>query len=611
MGSLARQTMRKAKWILFVYMGLVVLIVTGLAVSFNATRPRDPHTLYLPLAASVKTLDPAEVNDTIGSPLVGSVYECLYNYKFGVEPYTIFPELASDMPDISPDGKTMTIKLRKGIHFYDPSKTVFPDGKGPELKASDVVYSFKRMCDFNLASANYSGIFEGNIAGLDSWWEYTQHTKEADINWDKPVEGFEAVDEHTVRLKLTHPNPQMIYHLAHEPTGIVSRDAVKKWGEAFRRHPVGTGPYALVQNLPDQRLVFEENPLYRGQPDLDGTAPLAADDPKRMPHIKRVQYDFFVEELPVWILFKQGLFDVAGIPKDSFRQAIGSDTGDLTPEMTKKGVLLTKHIEPTTEFIGFNMQDPIVGKNKPLRQAMSMAFDRKTYIENFLNGRGTPAIGIIPPGFPTYDEKRTNPYTQFDVAKAKALMVEAQAINQKLNGGPIPPLTLLMRDSDTLSRQMAEYFVSQMRGIGVELKPEFRDWARWQEMVDNRQTQVFDAGWQSDYPDEQDFLQLFYSKNIPNAGLDETCYNNPKFDALYEKATVMQDTPERRAIYMQMEEMLMDDCPVVLEVYLKRFQLRYDWVGNYYYMDYGYAYRQYFTLDEALRKKRFSGGMFH
>jgi peptide/nickel transport system substrate-binding protein len=158
---------------------------------------------------------------------------------------------------------------------------------------------------------------------------------------------------------------------------------------------------------------------------------------------------------------------------------------------------------------------------------------------------------------------------------------------------------------------MAEYFVAQMREIGVELKPEFRDWSRWQEMVDNRQTQVFDAGWQSDYPDEQDFLQLFYSKNIPNAGLDQTCYNNPKFDELYEKATVMQDTPARRAIYRQMEEMLMEDCPVVLEIYYQRFQLRYDWVGNYHFMDYGYGYRQYFTLDEALRQKRFSGGMFH
>lgn len=597
--------MHKAKWILFVYLGLVVLIVAGLGISLNATPPREPHTLYLALAASIKTLDPAEVNDTIGSPLVGQVYECLYNYKYGVRPYEMFPEIAAEMPDISSDGLTMTVKLRKGIHFHDPEKKVFPDGVGPEVKAADVIYTFKRICDFNLASPNYSGIFQDNIAGLDKWWDYTQHTPKEAIDWNRPVEGFEVVDDYTIRLKFTHPDPQMIYHLAHEPTGIVCRKAVEHWGGAFRRHPIGTGPYALVENLPDQRLVYTPNPIYRGRPDMDGTKPLAADDPQRMPHIQRVQYDFFQESLPIWLLFQQGMFDVLGdIPKDSFDRAIRS--GDLTPELTKKGVRLLKVDEPTLDYIGFNLQDPILGKNKPLRQAMSMAFDRATYIRNFQNGRGKPAIGLIPPGLPTFDPNQKNPYTEFDLTKARELMKEAE----RINGGPIPPMTLLMRDSDTLSSQMAEYFVGQMRQIGVTLKPESRDWARWQEMVDNRQTQVFDAGWQGDYPDEQDFFQLFYSKNIPNSGLNSSCYSNPDFDKLYEKAAVMQDTPERRALYVRMGQILMEDCPGIWEYYFQRYQLRYDWVNNSQWMDYGYGYRQYLTLDEAMRKDRFSSGVF-
>jgi ABC-type transport system substrate-binding protein len=183
-------------------------------------------------------------------------------------------------------------------------------------------------------------------------------------------------------------------------------------------------------------------------------------------------------------------------------------------------------------------------------------------------------------------------------------MVEAE----RINGGPIPPLTLLMRDADTLSRQMAEYFVGQMRPIGVTLVPEYHDWARWQEMVDNRQTQVFDAGWMADYPDEQNFYQLFYSKNAPNAGVNQTVYNNPAFDALYDKAAVLPDTPERRRLYLEMEKIVMEDCTWLLECYPVMYRLHYDWVKGYKEMNYGYGYRQYLTLDGALRQRRLSGG---
>jgi ABC-type transport system substrate-binding protein len=598
--------MRFTKLIFFGYIALVGLILVGILVSLRATPARDPGTLYLPLAASVKTLDPAEVNDSIGAPLVGLIYECLYNYKYGVRPYEVCPELAVAMPEVSADGKTLTIRLHKGVHFYDPSKRVFPGGTGPEIKAGDVIYSFKRICDFNLASPNYSVIFQDNFEGLDEWWEYTKNTPKEKVDWDRPIKAFEAVDDYTVRLHLSHRNPQMFFQLAHEPTAIVCRQAVEYWKDGFKTHPVGTGPYALVENLPEQRLVYEANPIYRGRPDIaGGSAALAADDPNRLPHIKRLQYDYFAESLPIWLLFQQGMFDaIADIPKDTFNQAIAD--GKLTPEMEARGLSLIKVPEPTLDYIQFNMQDPILGKNKPLRQAMSMAFDRATYLRNFQNGRGRVANGLIPPGLPTFDEKRVNPYTQFDLAKARELMKEAERINR----GPIPPMSLLMRDSDTVSRQMAEYFTSQMRQIGVVLRPEFRDWARWQEMVDNRQTQVFDAGWQGDYPDEQNFFQLFYSKNIPNAGVNSACYTNEKFDKLYEEALALEESPRRRVLYRQMEQILDEDCPAIWEYYLERYQLQYDWVQDLKPMDYGYGYRQFIRLDEAKRTQRLKSGAF-
>ena len=137
---------------------------------------------------------------------------------------------------------------------------------------------------------------------------------------------------------------------------------------------------------------------------------------------------------------------------------------------------------PATDYVGVNMKDPVVGKNKPLRQAMSMAFDRAAFISIFLNGRGTVAIGPIPPGFETYDPHFYNQYSQFNLAAAREKMKEAEAIN----GGPIPTLHILMRDSDTLERQVAENFVLSMRQIGVNVEPEFRDFARWLEIPRRR-----------------------------------------------------------------------------------------------------------------------------
>ena len=344
--------------------------------------------------------------------------------------------------------------------------------------------------------------------------------------------------------------------------------------------------------------MFKANPQYRGRPDVDGDGRRPG-RPERLPHVKRVQLDYFAEEMPIWLLFQQGLFDVEGIPKDAYTQAIGGG-GNLTPAMERKGIVLRKNPDPSVEYIGFNMADPVVGKNKPLRQAMSMAFDRAAYIAKFLNGRGIPANGPLPPGFPTYDAAFVDRYTAYDLPAARKLMEEAV----RINGGAIPPLHILFRGTDTNARQMADFYADQMAQIGVKLVPELRDFARWLEMTDARQDQLFDGGWSSDYPDEQDFLQLFYGPNSPPAGLNGTQYQNPDFDKLYQQAISLPESPRRTAMYKQLEQIVDDDCPWLIINYPLTYGLSYDWVGDRRHMDYGHGFAQYVTLDQPLRAKR-------
>ncbi len=591
--------MRKVKWIFFGYLALCLLVVAGIGVSFAVTRTRDPDTNYTSYAANIKSLDPAEITDSEAGDIGGNFYECLYNYRYGAEPYELQPELADGPYAASPDGKTVTIKVKPGVHFYDPEHAVFPDGIGPEVTAADFVYSWKRVCNFQLGiTANYAQAFQGHIEGIDDWFNYTQACKTPDkIDWERPVSGLTAVDRYTLRIKLVDPFPQFRFNLAMIPTAVVCRQAVEHYGENFKNHPVGTGPYVLREHLPEQRIVTEANPLYRGGPDVaSGARPSEAD---RLPHVRRVQYTYVEEDLPRWFLFLDGLLDANGIPKDTFNQAIHVGSGELTDDLKRQGINLVKSPEPEVAYTGFNMADPVVGRNKPLRQAMSMAYDRQRFIDLYLNGRGQPAVGPIPPGFPTFDPKQVNPNTRFDVAGARAKVREAEQVN----GGPIPTLHMLFGATDSATTQEADFFVAQMRAIGLTVQPDYTTWARFLEMVDSKQAQIFDLGWVADYPDEQDFWQLFYGKNGGPGGLNSANYANPAFDALYERSSVMEPGPARDALYLKMQAMVMDDCPWIFKLYPVGYSLYHGWEKDVKVMDYGHGMKSHLRIDTAERAK--------
>src|SRR3989440_3089015 len=418
--------MRKVKWIFFIYIAIVSLLTVALGVSLKLHQPRDPQTLYNVYLANLKSLDPAVCNDTVGSAIIANVYECLYGYEYPVKPYKLYPQLAADMPKVSEDGKTYTIHLKKGVHFQDPEKLAFPTGVGPEMKASDVIHSWKRVANFHVASPNYSTIFQDKILGLDDFYAYTEQAKKNEVNYDRPVEGLQALDDYTIQIKLVRPAPQFRFQMAHGGASVVSRVADEYWSEKLKddpmatglnKHCIGTGPYMMAENLEDQRIVFLANPSYRGRPDVDGYANLKPSE--RLPQIQRVQYDFFREQIPAWLLFQQKYYDIlANIPKESFNNVVNPDTQELWPALREKGIKLVKTPEASMYYFGFNANDSIVGKNKPLRQAMSMAHNREKYIRVYRNGRGIALNGPIPPGFETYDPNFKNPYTTFNLPAA-------------------------------------------------------------------------------------------------------------------------------------------------------------------------------------------------
>ena len=607
--------MQKVKWLFFGYLGITAVLVAAFAASVafsssstSADPNRDPNTLYTLYASNVRWIDPALVSDVTSSDVASQVYENLYNYDIDKRPYEIIPEIAAALPEVSPDGLTVTIRLRKGIRFVDPmgeikgwAKTSHPTATvGPEITVDDFFYAWKRLANFHLASQNYSHMVEGRIKGLDEWFEYTRNAPKNAIDWSRPVEGLEKVDAHTMRLHLKRPDPQLRYNLAHLPMAPVSRQAVEQLGDAFQFRAIGSGPYMITEYKAEQRIVFERNPVYRGHPTANVGD--AVPPEKRLPRVARIQMDYVEEDLPAWAMFRNKQIDISGIPKDTFAVAIDLRTRELSDEMKRDGVRLRKSDRPVVYFYGFNMTDPVVGKNKPLRQAMSMAFDRDRYIELITNGRGVAMKGITPPGFPTYDEKRVNPYAEYNLDRARELMKEAV----KVHGGPIPDITLLMPGSDTTVRQMGELTQQMMRQIGVKLRVDYTTWARFQEMVDSKQAQFFALGWQADYPDEQTFFQLLYGKNQA-PGPNASNYNNPKFNALYEKTLTMEPGPARDKLYREMEAIALEDCPWILNFSPIVFTLYYDWATPAPPNTYAHGRMAHMTLDADMRHRRLFG----
>ena len=175
------------------------------------------------IARPIDGTDPIRLSDTDSVQLTSRIYEGLYTYHYLKRPLEVMPNLAEGMPTISPDGLIYTCKIKKGVFFQD--NTCFPRGKGRELKATDFVFSFKRVVDTN-NMVPYAEFIDGKIKGLDQW--------KKSLDYDQTVEGLQALDDYTLQITLTAPCPQFIYVLTMWITYVVPKEAVMHYGNEFK-----------------------------------------------------------------------------------------------------------------------------------------------------------------------------------------------------------------------------------------------------------------------------------------------------------------------------------------------------------------------------------------
>jgi peptide/nickel transport system substrate-binding protein len=579
---------------------------------------KRPYVL-IPLTA--REIPKPTYYDKDGNPLTDNadpVQVARSEYRITIRPgifYQPHPAFAKDK-----EGRPRYIPMPRGLIDRIDKLSDFPQSGTRELTAADYVYQIKRLAHPHLHSPIF-GLMASYIEGLGPFAKMLAEEAAKnppghylDLNrFDLP--GAQVVDRYTYRIRILGKYPQFIYWLAmpffapvpeeverfYAQPGMAERNLSLDW------YPSGTGPYMLTVNEPNRMMVLARNPNFRGESyPLEGEAGdreagLLADAGKPMPFIEKAVFSLEKENIPYWSKFLQGYYDASGISSDSFDQAVqlgNSGEPELTTDMKEKGIRLVTSVSTSSSYMGFNMLDPVAGgyseRARKLRQAISVAVDYEEYISIFMNGRGIPAQGPIPPGIFGYIEgeaginpvmylwKRGQPVRR-GIEAARKLMIEAGYPGGR-DAQTGKPLTLyfdtMARGPDDKSR--LDWMRKQFAKLGIQLVIRATDYNRFQDKMLKGNAQIFEWGWNADYPDPENFLFLLYgpNKKVGKNGENAANYDNPEFNRLFEEMKNMDNGTKRQAVIDRMMVIVRNDAPWAFGVHPKNYSLDHSWLKN-------------------------------
>lgn len=555
------------RWGLGILAGSILL---SSSVSSFAQSPADPKKVLRYVFPVAETgFDPAGVHDLYSAHVNGSIFETLFTYDYLASPAKLVPRTAAALPEVSPDGLTYTIRLQKGIYFAaDP---VFK-GKKRELTSADYVYTFKRLLDPSLHSPN-SWLFDGRILGMEALLK--QAKKTGKFNYDQSVAGLQTPDRYTLVIRLTSPDQNFPMLLAHQPAGAVAREVIEKYRDKagfVMGHPIGTGPYMLSRWTPGSRIILKANPDFRSFVwNFKASTPedqkiVKAMQGKKMPQIGEIDIQVMEEGQSRWLSFIKDEVDLFALDGELTVQAL--QNGKLKPELVKKGVQLSRITDPSIDYHYWNMQNPIVSglsKDKiALRRAMAMAFSADNYINILQKGDSQKLQAPIPSGVVGYDPnyRSSIPYS---VKAANLLLdryhykVAADGWRTQPNGKPLV-IEMTLSGNNLRSQQQAEFWKKTLDSIQIRMTTKSMPFAEALKLEKQCKTMFKASAWIADYPDADNFMQLFYGKNIKIT--NNGCVKIPEYDHLYEQAQKMIPSPERDAIYAKMSRLLEVYMPV-------------------------------------------------
>ena len=540
----------------FAYLALAAAAAAA-AVTASAADPNK--VLRIEFYVAETGFDPVKVQDYYSQEVNEAIFDPLLTYDYLARPAKLVPRTAEAMPTISDQAKTYTFKVRKGIYFSDDPAF---KGKRRELTAEDYVYSIKRFKD-PANKSPYESFIDG-VTGLEELKKQAEKTGK--FNYDSKVSGVQALDRYTLQVKLKETDYNFSYIMALPNFGAVAREVIEAYADDTNGHPVGSGPYQLKEWKRSNKIILEANPNYRGftwhfDP---GSDPLdkqivAAMEGRKMPQIGRVEISVIEEQQAAWLAFQNNELDLLYL-REQFAP-IALPNNQVSPVLVKQGVTLNRITDPDINYTYIDTTDPLFGgftKEKiALRRAIWMSFDNEEYIRVIRKGQAVEAQYPIPPDVlghdPTY--RSIAPYDPLLANK----LLDYFGYKRGSDGYRTWPdgKPLVWRYSSTPSsrdREIDELWQKSVEKIGIRLQVDKNKFP--EELKRERACQLLSrtASWIADYPDGDDFMQLFYGPNSHQN--NSACFQLAEWDRIYEKTRAMPDSPERNRLYRQLWRMV-------------------------------------------------------
>ena len=508
------------------WLGLLLLIVLAAGCGQRQDDDEGLAIFKYNESAGILTLDPIYAKD------LPHIWACnqLFNSLVAFDDKMNLVPMVAKSWDISEDGLTYTFHLRDDVRFHEDTcfyQSALRQAQGPRtVTAQDFVYSFNRVVDKHL-----------NSPGL---WVFSS------VKHDDDQYAFTALDDTTFQIELAKPFPPFLGILSMTYASVVPHEAVEFYGDNFRSHPVGTGPFKFQYWKENVKLVFRKNPNYF-EHDEKGES---------LPYIDAVSISFLIDKQVAFLEFIKGKFDFMSGIDARYKDELLTYDGNLRKKYEDKIELIT---EPylNTEYFSFfiDPNDPLgPDRARALRQAVNLCIDREKMLRYLRNGIGEPGTGgMIPVGLPGHSSTIGYGY---DLKQAQHLVSE-----NHLEG------YLLQLSTVADYADIGKFVQSQVEQIGLQCKMEVMPPATLRSMRANGSLPFFRSSWVADYPDAENYLSLFTTSNFAPSGPNYTHYTNPTYDKLFDKALFCNDLEQRTRYYTEMDSLMMQDAPVVVLFY--------------------------------------------
>ena len=514
----------------------------------------DPtKVLRMAIEAQDAGFDPVVSSNYYSGMILEAVGESLLTYDYLARPAKLVPLVAESMPLVENEGRSYTFKIRKGV-FFAPDDAF--GGKKRELTADDFVFSFKRYMDPNLRS-QWRFLFDGKIVGLDELSK--QAEKSGKFDYAAKVDGLQAIDRHTLRIKLNKPDFNFLYVLAMSATVPVAREVVQKYGSDIAAHIVGTNAYMIKEYSRGRRIILQSNPNFRGLK-WDFTATNEPEDKeivremtgKSMPQIGQVEINIIEEEQSKFLAFAKGQLDYVfriGNIAESWR-----DGNDVKPELKKLGITRQDSVDAETTYYFFNFRDPVTGglarDRIALRRALIMSYPTQVEVDTIRRSQAITNEMPIPRGVIGYNPNyrsvnRYNPGAANKLLDKFGFKRGADGWRSNPDGTPLE--IKLTSEPQQVSAEYDKLWSRSLEKIGIRLSVNKGTFAENLKAAKGCQLQMWGSAWAADYPDGENFLQLLYGPNSNQS--NNGCYDSPTFNRLYEASLKLPDSPERNKLY--------------------------------------------------------------